>query len=103
MTDAVQYKRHRVLEQLLEGGTRADARVEAGMLRTAIQNRDAESIHILLRYGANANGSDHQGYTPLFAATQGPFFEGAEMLVKAGANPNKSSAPEFEKIGRAHV
>jgi len=96
LVDAVQQKRPRVLEQLLEGGARADSRVEAGMLRTAVQNRDAESIALLLRHGANANGTDNAGYTPLFAATQMSFYDAAKMLLKAGADPNLGAGPEAE-------
>lgn len=96
LVDAVHQKRHRILEQLLDGGVKADAKVEAGMLRTAIQNRDVESINLLLRYGADANGIDKEGYTPLYTATQVPFFEGAKMLLKAGADPNHSAGPNSE-------
>jgi ankyrin repeat protein len=96
LVDAVQQKRPRQLEQLLDGGARADSRVEAGMLRTAVQNRDAESIALLLRHGTNANGIDNAGFTPLLAATQASFYDGAKLLLKAGADPNLCAGNESE-------
>lgn len=96
LVDAVQQKRHRMLEQLLDGGARGDARVEAGMLRTAVHNRDAESISLLLRHGADVNGLDKDGYTALFAATQIPYYEGAKILLKHGADTNLSAGPGSE-------
>ncbi|KAF2714525.1 ankyrin [Pleomassaria siparia CBS 279.74] len=94
LVNAVQQKKHRTLEQLLEGGARADAQVEAGMLRAAVQNRDAECISLLLRHGVDANGVDKEEFTPLFAATQVFFFEGARLLLRQGANPNLSAGPD---------
>ncbi|KAF2793621.1 ankyrin [Melanomma pulvis-pyrius CBS 109.77] len=96
LVNAVQQKKHRILEQLLENGSRADGQVETGMLRTAAQNRDAESINLLLRHGADANGVDKEGFTPLLAATQVSFFEGVKLLLKHGADPNLSSGPDLD-------
>jgi len=93
---AVEHRRHRVLEQLLEGGARADAPMEAAMLQIAAQNRDTESISLLLRYGADANGFDREGVTPLFAATRAHCFEAAKVLLKHGANCNLSAGPDNE-------
>ncbi|KAH8726309.1 ankyrin repeat-containing domain protein [Phaeosphaeriaceae sp. PMI808] len=91
---AVEQKKHRVLEQLLEGGARADAPMEAAMLQIAAQNRDTESITLLLRYGADPNGSDREGVTPLFAATRAQCFESAKALLKHGADCNISAGPD---------
>lgn len=93
---AVEQRKHRVLEQLLEGGARADAPMEAAMLQIAAQNRDTESITLLLRYGADANGADREGTTPLYAATRAQCFESAKVLLKHGADPNMSAGSESE-------
>jgi ankyrin repeat protein len=93
---AVEQRKHRVLEQLLEGGARADAPMEATMLQIAAQNRDTESITLLLRYGADANGFDREGVTPLFAATRAQCFESAKVLLKHGADCNLSAGSDSE-------
>jgi ankyrin repeat protein len=87
---------HRTLEQLLEGGARAEPPVEASMLRKAAQHRDIETLALLLQYGADANGFDKEGITPLFAATQASCFESAKMLLKHKADPNLSAGPNSE-------
>ncbi|KAJ4337123.1 hypothetical protein N0V95_008419 [Ascochyta clinopodiicola] len=85
---AVRQGHHRVLEQLLAGGTRIDPLTETGLLRLAIENRDAATTSVLLQYGADANGSSEGGITPLFAATQAASVECAEVLLKNGADAN---------------
>jgi ankyrin repeat protein len=94
LVNAVQQKKHRVLEQLLEGGSRADPQVEASMLRIASQNRDSESINLLLRHGADANGLDKEGFTPLMIVTQTSFLEGAKVLLRYRADPNVPGNPD---------
>lgn len=96
LINAVEQRRHRVLEQLLEGGAKAEAHMEAAMLRIAAQNQDVESITLLLRYGADANGFDREGVTPLFAVTRSQCFESAKILLKHGADPNLSAGPDSE-------
>lgn len=81
LVEAVQHRRPRTLEQMLDNGTRADPRTEAGMLCTAAQNRDVDCMLLLLRYGANANGMDSQGWTPLYAVTDHSFFEGVSTIT----------------------
>lgn len=93
---AVEHKKHRVLEQLLDGGARADAPMEAAMLQIAAHNRDTESIALLLRFGADANGFDREGGTPLFAATRAHCLESAKVLLKYGADCNLSAGLESE-------
>lgn len=93
---AVEHRKHRVLEQLLEGGARADAPMEAAMLQIAAHNRDTESIALLLRYGADANGFDREGNSPLLAATRAKCFESAKVLLKHGADCNLSAGPDSE-------
>jgi ankyrin repeat protein len=96
IVNAVEQRKHRILEQLLDGGARAEPQIEAGMLRTAAQNRDIESLALLLQYGMEANGLDREGVTPLFAATQASCFESAKMLLKHSADVNLSAGPDSE-------
>jgi ankyrin repeat protein len=93
---AVEQRRHRMLEQLLDGGAKAEPHMESAMLRLAAQNQDAESIALLLRYGADANGFDREGITPLFASTRAQCLESAKTLLKHGADPNLSAGPDSE-------
>ncbi|KZM24118.1 uncharacterized protein EKO05_0005089 [Ascochyta rabiei] len=85
---AVRQGHSRVLEQLLAGGTKIDPLTEAGLLRIAIENRDPGTTSVLLQYGADANGSNEGGITPLFAATQAASVQCAEILLKNGADAN---------------
>lgn len=96
LLNAVEHRRHRVLEQLLDGGAKAEQHMEAAMLRIAAQNQDVESITLLLRYGADANGFDREGITPLYAVTRSQCFESAKILLKHGADPNLSAGPDSE-------
>lgn len=96
IVNAVEQRKHRILEQLLDGGARAEPQVEAGMLRIAAQNRDIESLALLLQYGMDSNGLDREGVTPLFAATQASCFESAKMLLKHAADVNLSAGPDSE-------
>ncbi|EOA80941.1 uncharacterized protein SETTUDRAFT_24453 [Exserohilum turcica Et28A] len=93
---AVEQRRHRILEQLLEGGAKAEPHVESAMLRVAVHNQDVETLVLLLRYGADANGFDREGITPLFAATRTQSLECAKVLLKHGADPNLSAGPDSE-------
>ncbi|MBO8192003.1 ankyrin repeat domain-containing protein [Streptomyces oryzae] len=38
--------------------------------------------------GADVNGTDERGWTPLLAASSSAFREGIELLLSAGADPN---------------
>ncbi|KAL6708743.1 hypothetical protein ACN47E_002439 [Coniothyrium glycines] len=96
LINAVEHRQHRLLEQLLDGGAKAEAHMEAAMLRVAAENQDVESIALLLRYGADANGFDREGVTPLFAVTRSQCYESAKILLKHGADPNLSAGPDQE-------
>lgn len=91
LVNAVEQRKHRLLDQLLEGGARADPQVEAGMLRTAAQSRDLDSLALLFQYGMDANGSDREGVTPLYAATEASCLDSAKMLVNNNADVNLSA------------
>ena len=94
--NAVEQRRHRMLEQLLEGGAKVEQHMESAMLRVAVHNQDVETISLLLRYGADSNGFDREGITPLFAATRAQALDCARTLLKHGADPNLSAGPDSE-------
>ncbi|KAF2098228.1 ankyrin [Rhizodiscina lignyota] len=92
LLEAVQQKNHKGVEQLLDSGIKTNTKI----LRRACQNKDTESLRLLLLFGADPNGVDKEGFTPLLAATKVPFIEGAKMLIKYGADPNLSAGPDSE-------
>ncbi|KAJ4982927.1 ankyrin repeat domain containing protein [Stagonosporopsis vannaccii] len=85
---AVRQGQYRMLEQLLAGGIKLDPTTQASLLRIAIDNRDPDTAGILIHYGADANGCDGDGLTPLFAATQAAAVDCARVLLKNGADAN---------------
>ncbi|KAK7747396.1 hypothetical protein SLS53_001650 [Cytospora paraplurivora] len=96
LAQAVQKKNHGVIEQLLDRGVSPDSVQEVNLLREAIVNRDAESVRLLLLFGADPNTFDTGGFTPLYQAAEKGFLEGAKMLIKYGADPNLSAGPESD-------
>jgi ankyrin repeat protein len=96
LINGIQQKKHKTIEHLLDSGVLIDSGLDAGLLKRACFNRDAESIRLLLLFGADPNSSDNEGLTPLFAATRENFLEGARMLIKYGAEPNLSAGPDDE-------
>ena len=54
-------------------------------LHIVIKRRDTTWLSFLLARGAKADVRDSQGATPLIAATQISFIEGADLLLKTGA------------------
>ncbi|KAF9697375.1 hypothetical protein EKO04_004633 [Ascochyta lentis] len=104
---AVRQGQYRVLEQLLASGTRVDHLTEAGLLRISIENRDPATTSVLLQYGADANGSNEGGVTPLFAATQAASVECARVLLKNGVDANykdnEGTTALFKAIQAGHT
>ncbi|EOO03340.1 putative ankyrin repeat domain containing protein [Phaeoacremonium minimum UCRPA7] len=96
LMNAVHQKKHKMIEQLLDRGVPPDTGPEINILREAVLNRDPETTRLLLLFGADANGFDKDGFTPLYSATELSFLEGAKMLIKYGADPNLSAGPESE-------
>ncbi|UKZ58694.1 uncharacterized protein TrAtP1_000024 [Trichoderma atroviride] len=88
---AVRGKNHKLVEQLLDRGVSP-----AAALTEAVNLLDAESIRLLLLFGADPNEADGDGITPLFAAVQKMFFSGAVTLLKYGADPNALVGLELE-------
>jgi len=57
-------------------------------LTIAAENGDAVSIRTLLARGADANGKDSHGLTPLVRAARRGHYAAAEALLDGGADPN---------------
>lgn len=93
---AVQQQNHKMIEQLLDSGVPADGTPERNLLTVAIVNHDFTTVRLLLLFGADSNGSDKDNNTPLFSATQASFFDAAQILLKYGADTNKSAGPQDE-------
>jgi ankyrin repeat protein len=109
LVDAVRAKDHRTMEQLLDLGVPVDGEPEENLLRFAVSTYDLDAVRLLLLFGANANAKDHAALTPLYTATEAMFLEGAQMLLKYGADPNLSAGRNKEtpfaaslKDGKAH-
>lgn len=96
LMQAVQKKSYSVMEQLLDRGVTPDSVQDLNLLREAVLNRDAESVRLLLLFGADPNAIDKHGFTALFSATELGFVDGAKMLIKYGADPNTSAGPEAD-------
>lgn len=96
LVQAVQKKSYSAMEQLLDRGVTPDSVTELNLLREAVLNRDAESVRLLLLFGADPNAIDKHGFTPLFSATELGFVDAAKMLVKYGADPNTSAGPDAD-------
>jgi ankyrin repeat protein len=56
-------------------------------LLVAVENIDIETITLLLDKGANVNGTNQDGYSPLMAAAEAGAGEVVEILIARGANP----------------
>ena len=93
---AVQQQNHKMVEQLLDQGIPADGTPDRNLLTVAIVNHDFTTVRLLLLFGADANGRDKDGNTPLFSATQASFFDAAQILLKYGADSNASAGPHDE-------
>ncbi|KAG5920236.1 hypothetical protein E4U42_006267 [Claviceps africana] len=59
-------------------------------------NLDAESIRLLLLYGADPNAQDKEGMSPLMAAADKSYLDAAIALLKYGANPNTPPGPDLD-------
>jgi ankyrin repeat protein len=91
LSTAVQQKHHKMIEQLLDQGVPANSTSGNNLLCDAVINHDLETVRLLLLFGADANGTDSQGSTPLYAATGASYFEAAQLLIGYNANPNQSA------------
>ncbi|KAG6000050.1 hypothetical protein E4U43_001724 [Claviceps pusilla] len=96
LASAVHAGDHKLITQLLDRGVSPDTGIEAHALNEAIMNMDAESIRLLLLYGADPNAPDKEGMTPLMAAAEKSYLDAAIALLKYGANPNTPPGPDLD-------
>ncbi|KAM0549926.1 hypothetical protein ACHAPJ_009173 [Fusarium lateritium] len=93
---AVRGKNHKLIEQLLDRGVQPNTGPDHLALKEAVLNSDAEAVRLLLLFGADPNGCDRDGVTPLFAAVEKSFLAGAVPLLKYGADPRFTVGPDNE-------
>ncbi|KAF4451054.1 hypothetical protein F53441_5918 [Fusarium austroafricanum] len=93
---AVRGKNHKLIEQLLDRGVSPNTGPDHLALKEAVLNGDAEAVRLLLLFGADPNGTDRDGVTPLFAAVEKSFLAGAVPLLKYGADPRFAAGEDNE-------
>ncbi|KAF7903906.1 hypothetical protein EAF00_001240 [Botryotinia globosa] len=96
LISAIRDKNHKAVEKLLDGGVPANTGSEVNALKEAILTHDAESVRLLLTFGANPNEHDRDGITPLRASVDKSFLAGATTLLKYGADPNLVAGIDME-------
>ncbi|QSZ35769.1 hypothetical protein DSL72_006891 [Monilinia vaccinii-corymbosi] len=93
---AIREKNHKAVERILDAGVPANTGSEVNALNEAILAHDGESLRLLLTFGADPNGHDRDGITPLRAAVEKSFLAGATTLLKYGADPNRVAGIDLE-------
>ncbi|KAJ9634266.1 hypothetical protein H2204_006343 [Knufia peltigerae] len=96
LVSAIQQRKHKMIEQLLDCGVPPDSGIDMNVLREAVLNRDAESVRLLLLFGADPNSVDKSSSTALLAAIEASFVDGTKLLLKYGADPNLPAGPSNE-------
>ncbi|KAI1371576.1 ankyrin repeat-containing domain protein [Hypoxylon crocopeplum] len=96
LISAVESGNHKLVEQLLDRGVSTDGGSDAHILNHAILRHDAESVRILLLFGADPNAPDGRNMTPLYLSVEESFRDGVTLLLKYGADPNLAAGPESE-------
>ncbi|EKJ72834.1 hypothetical protein FPSE_06880 [Fusarium pseudograminearum CS3096] len=96
LISAVRGKNHKLIEQLLDRGVSPNTGPDHLALKEAVLNTDSEAVRLLLLFGADPNGIDRDGVTPLFAAVERSFIAGAVPLLKYGADPRFQIGPDNE-------
>ncbi len=61
-------------------------------LLVVVERRDLIWLRFLLQRGAEPNGADRTGLTPLIRAAQLGFADGAELLIRRGARVNEGGS-----------
>ncbi|EXJ66932.1 uncharacterized protein A1O5_10127 [Cladophialophora psammophila CBS 110553] len=96
LLNAVQQKKHKMVEQLLDCGVPPDGENGVNLLREAVLHQDVETVRLLLLFGADPNGLDKIKFSPLLSATELSFLDAAKLLLKYGADPNLPAGPDGE-------
>ncbi|KAF7562340.1 hypothetical protein G7046_g1773 [Stylonectria norvegica] len=96
LMSAIRAKNHKLIEQLLDRGVSPNTGPDVNALKEAVMYNDAETVRLLLLFGADPNDADRDGITPLFAAVEKSFIAGAVPLLKYGADPDFSVGPDHE-------
>ena len=96
LLNAVQQKKHKLVEQLLDCGVSPDGESGHNLLREAVLHRDIESVRLLLLFGADTNGLDRNRHSPLLTATEVGSLDFVKLLLKYGADPNLPAGPDSE-------
>lgn len=96
LASAIRAKNHKLIEQLLDQGVSPNTGPELHALIEAVKVRDAESIRLLLLFGADPNDRDREGMTPLATAVEKSSLAIAYSLLKYGADPNFKAGLEQE-------
>ncbi|KAK8118528.1 uncharacterized protein PG998_003154 [Apiospora kogelbergensis] len=96
LVSAIQDRNSKLVEQLLDRGVPPDTGPDSHALKEAVMRHDLESVRLLLLFGADPNSADSDGITPLFAAVEESFIDGAGLLLKYGADSNLAAGPTLE-------
>lgn len=96
LASAMRERNHTLIEQLLGSGLSPDKQEHFHPLNESVNQRDIESMQLLLLFEANPNIPDSQGKTPLLLAVEQLFVEGTTMLLKHGADANYRAKAELE-------
>ncbi|KPM43981.1 hypothetical protein AK830_g2649 [Neonectria ditissima] len=104
LLSAVRGKNHKLVEQLLDRGVSPNTGADHLVLKEAVMNGDAESVRLLLLFGADPNATDRDGLGPLLAAVERGSLASAVPLLKYGADPNLQVDDDHETpLGEAAI
>ncbi|CAG8228668.1 unnamed protein product [Penicillium salamii] len=85
---AMRERDHTAIEQLLNSGVSPDREGDFYPLHEAVNQRDIESLRLLLAFEANPNTAEPQGKTPLLLTVEQGFVDGTILLLRHGADAN---------------